>query len=218
MKLDKYHTLNTSGTSELLIKKSRFVGNAAPFDDEENALLWLRAIRDEYKSANHHCYAYIIGANAGIMRYQDDGEPQGTAGLPIMDVLKKNRLVNCAVVVTRYFGGVLLGAGGLTRAYSAAAAAAVREAGIACAEVSVRLTAEIEYAAWDKVQHHAVKLPLCGIQSNYTDRVSLEAIVRQEDLPVVQEKLVSLTDNRIDLKFSDPFHHLWPVEAESTGQ
>lgn len=218
MKLNSYYTLSAPGTDELIIRKSRFIGNAAPFDDEGKALQWLKTIRENHKAASHHCYAYIIGANGGIMRYQDDGEPQGTAGIPIMDVLKKNKLVNCAAVVTRYFGGVLLGAGGLTRAYSAAASAAVRAAGKACAEVSFRLTAKLDYADWDKVQHLVQKLPLCEIQNDYTDKVVLEAVVRADDMAESREKLVSLTDNRVSLQFSDPFHHLWLVPEESQEQ
>lgn len=218
MKLDAYHTLGKQGTDEQIIKKSRFIGNAAPFSDEDAALLWLRSIRDAHKTASHHCYAYIIGANGGIMRYQDDGEPQGTAGIPILEVLRKNQLVNCAVVVTRYFGGVLLGAGGLTRAYSAAAAAAVRAAVVVCAEPSVLLTARVGYTDWDKVQNLAGKLPLDDMRSEYTDRVTFTAIVRESDLPETREKLVSLTDNRIRLQHSDPFHHLWPATEKESWQ
>ena len=111
--IDSYLTVSGNSCEEMLISKSRFIGYAAPCENEVDALDFLRRIREEHKSATHHCYAYIIGENSGIMRYSDDGEPGGTAGLPIMDVMRTKSIVNCCIVVVRYFGGVLLGTGGL---------------------------------------------------------------------------------------------------------
>ena len=115
--MNPYRTLRQSASDEFVINKSRFIGYAAPCETEAEALAFLQSIRTKHKDATHNCYAYIIGQNAGIMRYSDDGEPGGTAGLPMMEVLKHQGVVNCCCVVTRYFGGVLLGAGGLVRAY-----------------------------------------------------------------------------------------------------
>src|SRR5690606_33864219 len=98
--------------------------------DEEEARAFINKIKSEHKEATHNVYAYIIGQNMGIQRYSDDGEPQGTAGVPVLDVINKNLVTDTAVVVTRYFGGVLLGAGGLVRAYSKGAALAIKESGI----------------------------------------------------------------------------------------
>ena len=116
MKIDSYITVREEASDEVVITKSRFIGYAAPCETEEDALAFLRRIREMHRDARHHCYAYVIGKNKGIMRYSDDGEPAGTAGLPMMDVLKSRDVVDCAVVVVRYFGGVLLGTGGLVRA------------------------------------------------------------------------------------------------------
>ena len=113
-----YKTVRQAASDEFIINKSRFIGYASPAEAEEEALAFLQSIRQKHKDANHNCYAYVIGLNAGIMRYNDDGEPGGTAGLPIMEVLKARGVVNVCVVVTRYFGGILLGAGGLVRAYT----------------------------------------------------------------------------------------------------
>ena len=127
-----YKTLLKEAAEEYSIQKSRFIGRAAPVTTVEEALRFLEQVRSEHRTATHNCYAYILGQNAGIMRYSDDGEPGGTAGLPMMEVLKARGVVNCAVVVTRYFGGVLLGTGGLVRAYTQAT-----QAGIEAAELVV---------------------------------------------------------------------------------
>ena len=104
----EYLTVSRPGADEIVIQKSRFIGYAAPAASEEEALEFIRSIREKHRDATHNCYAYIIGSNQGTIRYSDDGEPSGTAGLPMVDVLKNRGLTNCAVVVTRYFGGTLL--------------------------------------------------------------------------------------------------------------
>ena len=116
MSLKGYKTVLREARDEVVIHKSRFIGHAAPVSSTEEALRFLARIREEHRDATHNCYAYIVGANMGVMRYSDDGEPGGTAGMPIIEVLNAREVTNCCVVVTRYFGGVLLGAGGLVRA------------------------------------------------------------------------------------------------------
>ena len=128
--INAYITVARSSREETVINKSRFIGYAAPCISESEALAFLQSVREEHKTATHHCYAYIIGENSGIMRYSDDGEPGGTAGLPMMDVIRARNIVNCCVVVVRYFGGTLLGTGGLVRAYSQSAQSALNAAGI----------------------------------------------------------------------------------------
>ena len=120
-----YKTLRAENSAEFVINKSRFIGYGCPCETEEEALAFLARIRQKHKDATHNCYAYIIGLNSGIMRYSDDGEPGGTAGMPIIEVMKARGVVNCAVVVTRYFGSILLGAGGLVRAYAQGSKAAL---------------------------------------------------------------------------------------------
>ena len=127
---DSYITVSGISCEEIIINKSRFIGYASPCSSENDALTFLQSIRDEHKTATHHCYAYIIGENCGIMRYSDDGEPGGTAGMPIMDVMRTKSIVNCCIVVVRYFGGTLLGTGGLVRAYTQSAQAALSASGI----------------------------------------------------------------------------------------
>ena len=135
------------------------------------------------------------------MRYQDDGEPQGTAGVPI---LKRcgNGLVNCACVVTRFFGGILLGAGGLARAYGRAAAIAVEAAGVVIAESSVRLSVRLPYARWDKVLYALERLPVRGMEQEFGADVLVRFVVREADLPVVLKELALLTERS---RKSSPF-------------
>ena len=206
-----YYTLKKHGVDEFIERKSRFIGEAAPVDTEEAALDFIKAVKDAHKTATHHCFAYIIGENAGLMRYQDDGEPQGTAGIPILEVLKRNNLVNCIAVVTRYFGGVLLGAGGLTRAYTAGCAAAVKAAGIVIAESSVRVTAQVAYPYWDALNHALGKLPVCDVEPEFTDKVLLKLTVREEDLAAIKKEITSFSDGSAAITLSDPFYHQWPV-------
>jgi uncharacterized YigZ family protein len=125
-----YLTIKDTVSEEFEEKKSIFIGHAKRVYNEEDAKTFVSHIRNMHKQATHNVFAYIIGENKGIQRYSDDGEPQGTAGIPVIEVIKKNEVTDIAVVVTRYFGGVLLGAGGLVRAYSKAAAGAIKSAGI----------------------------------------------------------------------------------------
>ncbi|NLE06207.1 MAG: DUF3795 domain-containing protein, partial [Crenarchaeota archaeon] len=116
--MSNYKSIHKYGRDEIIINKSKFIGTAAPVENEEEAVSFIESIRKEFKDATHNCYAYVIGENRNIQRYSDDGEPSGTAGMPILNVINQENLINVAVVVTRYFGGVLLGAGGLVRAYT----------------------------------------------------------------------------------------------------
>ena len=125
-----YFTIYRGGTGEVVEKKSRFIGETARVTDEEQAAAFVEGIRKHYYDARHHCFAYVIGADGKLMRAADDGEPQGTAGKPMLEVLTGRGLANTIVVVTRYFGGTLLGTGGLVRAYSASAKKAVEAANI----------------------------------------------------------------------------------------
>ena len=148
-----YLTIHHSSRDEVIIQKSRFIGCAAPCETEEDALEFIRSVHDQYRDARHWCYAYVIGQNRGIMRYSDDGEPSGTAGMPMMDVIKNSGVVNCCVVVVRYFGGVLLGTGGLVRAYTQGCKLALQASGIIRMELTDVRECRVSYAAWNMIQH-----------------------------------------------------------------
>ena len=147
-----YKTLRAENSAEFVINKSRFIGYGCPCETEEEALAFLARIRQKHKDATHNCYAYIIGLNSGIMRYSDDGEPGGTAGMPIIEVMKARGVVNCAVVVTRYFGGILLGTGGLVRAYTAAASGALQSAELVSMRLVVDCKVRVSYAQFEQAQ------------------------------------------------------------------
>ncbi|MBP7401209.1 MAG: YigZ family protein [Clostridia bacterium] len=153
-----YRTLSVPSRVRLEARKSVFTGLAAPAASEADALDLLAQARSEFPDASHHVYAWVIGGSMRMQRYSDDGEPQGTAGLPVLDVLRRQSLENAAIVVVRYFGGTLLGTGGLVHAYGRTASLAVREAGpveMIPAE-SFRIT--LGYADYDRFRHQAGRL------------------------------------------------------------
>ena len=193
-----YKTLRQSASDEFIINKSRFIGYGSPAQTEEEALAFLKGIREKHKDATHNCYAYVIGRNAGIMRYSDDGEPGGTAGLPIMEVLKAQGVVNCCVVVTRYFGGILLGAGGLVRAYTQGCVTALKASGVVVMEPSQQYLCEVGYPLWDKVQYALKSLPVQLVGSEFTTAVTFTLLVREKDAQQVLDTLTRVTDGKIE--------------------
>lgn len=211
-----YKTLRAEGSDSFIIKKSRFIGYGSPAACEEAALGFLARIRERHRDAAHNCWAYVIGRNAGIMRYSDDGEPGGTAGLPIIEVIKARGVVNCCVVVTRYFGGVLLGAGGLVRAYSQGAKTALDAGGVIVMEDSVRLWAGMDYPLWGRVEHFLKDAPVQVEAVDYGATVTATVIVRARDRDALQEDLARVTDGRIDLMAVDALSHGWDA-ADGEG-
>lgn len=196
---DGYKTLGKAGSDSFIIKKSRFIGHGSPAATEREALDFLAGIRAQHRDASHHCWAYIIGTNAGIMRYSDDGEPGGTAGLPIMEVLKARGVVNCAVVVTRYFGGVLLGASGLVRAYTQGAKTALDAAGVVVMERSARFWVGVEYILWGRVEHYLQSAPVRCEQVEFAATVTATLLTRKRDEDAVFQALTALTDGQAAL-------------------
>ncbi|MBR2823014.1 MAG: YigZ family protein [Clostridia bacterium] len=184
-----YRTLAGPGRDEIVIQKSRFIGQAWPCVSEEEALSHLRRVREETRDARHHCYAYIIGKNEGILRYSDDGEPGGTAGMPIISLLRSEKLVDCCCVVTRYFGGILLGTGGLVRAYTEGCRVAIRSAGMVRMEKTCRDLCEVPYSCWDTVRYTLDRLPARCEDLSYGAAVSFTLLTRSRDRDSVLREL-----------------------------
>lgn len=205
----EYKTLREAATDEYIIHKSRFLCHAAPVQTEEAALAFLNEKRHQYRDANHNCYAYVIGQNAGIMRYSDDGEPGGTAGMPMMEVLKAQGVVDCCVVVTRYFGGILLGAGGLVRAYSHSCALAVKKAGVVVMLPSERWLIDVPYPMWDKVSHTLAALPVQTEQTEFLTSVQATLLIRQRDAQDIMSRLTQETNARMDSLLLDEVYAAW---------
>lgn len=191
-----YRTVKQPGEAELVIKRSRFIGRCFPVADEQEALRLLEQVRRQHWDATHNCYAYSVGVSGACARYSDDGEPSGTAGLPMMEALRRSGVTDALVVVTRYFGGILLGAGGLVRAYSAAAAAAVRSAGEVEMRECVRLSLKTPYPLWGRVE------PLLRERAQldevrYEAAVHAAAWVRREQSDALVRALIDRTDGRV---------------------
>ena len=204
-----YKTLFQSAETEYTINKSRFIGAAAPVSSSEEALAFLEKYRAAYRDATHHCYAYVIGKNSGIMRYSDDGEPGGTAGLPIMEVIKARGVVDCCVVVTRYFGGILLGAGGLVRAYTHSCAQALNSAGVCEMHPTEKWIFDVTYPLWDKVRYHLESLPVKLEDTQYASSVSFELLMKSSDREFVSSELTRVTDGRIESLLEEEKYAPW---------
>lgn len=212
-----YKTLRRSSSDEFVVNKSRFIGYAAPCSTEEEALRFLQSIRAKHKDATHNCYAYVIGRNMGIMRYSDDGEPGGTAGLPMMEVIKNQGVTDCCVVVTRYFGGVLLGAGGLVRAYTQGCVVALKAAQVVVMEPSRKYLCEVTYPLWDRVQHALKGLPVQLLGSEFTTAVTFTLLMREKDTEDVLQTLTQLTDARFEYLLEEESFQAWDAGEAVDG-
>lgn len=210
--IESYITVSKASREEIVINKSRFIGYACPCTEEAEALAFLKRIREEHKSATHHCYAYIIGENSGIMRYSDDGEPGGTAGLPIVDAMRTKSIVNCCIVVVRYFGGVLLGTGGLVRAYTQSAQEAVRSAGIAKMELTSVVHCEVPYSVWDKIRYASERLPVKIENIQFGASVGFQLFFRSSDRDIVIPKISDAADRKIKTDGTEEIFSAWCIE------
>jgi uncharacterized YigZ family protein len=155
---ERYRTLSGIGEVVYVEKKSRFIGIASPAASEAEAQAFIDSVRERRKDASHNVFAYIVGDGVPAKRYSDDGEPQGTAGVPVLDVVEKNGLSDTAIVVTRYFGGVLLGASGLIRAYGKTASMAVEAAGVACLALAAAMLVLVEYPMLGAIKNEIVTM------------------------------------------------------------
>lgn len=212
MALKAYKTLLRRGEDSFVINKSRFIGYGCPCESEAEALAFLAEIRAKHRDATHNCYAYIIGANMGVMRYSDDGEPGGTAGMPIIEVMKARGVTNCAVVVTRYFGGVLLGAGGLVRAYSQGAAAAVNACGVGVMHPTARYLMEIPYPMLNRMDFFLKSEPVIVEDKAYTDVITYTLIVRADDEAGFLARLTDMSEGRVEPLRAEELYLAWPEE------
>lgn len=191
-----YITIRDRGEDRFEEKKSEFIGYAKRVESEEEAKEFVNEIKSMHKQARHNCWTYVIGQNYGIQRYSDDGEPQGTAGIPILEVMKKQGITDCAIVVTRYFGGILLGAGGLTRAYIKGASIALKAAGVVEKVEGIKLSIEIDYDLIGKIQY------LCGQNnwhiedSEYADKVKLYIYAEKTVAPIIEKEVTEATNGK----------------------
>ncbi len=206
-----YMTLMKRDSDEFTVNKSRFIGHGCPCQTEAEALSFLGEIRQKHKDATHNCFAYIIGANAGIMRYSDDGEPGGTAGMPIIEVMKAREVVNACVVDSRYFGGVLLGAGGLIRAYAEGAKMALDAAGVGVMHPTARYIMDIAYPALGRIEHYLKDQPVIVEEKAFGESIMFTLIVKCADENGFCSGIVEASEGRVEPIRVDETYRAWPV-------
>ena len=198
-----YKIIYEGGEAEIVEKKSRFIATVVAVDSEEEALEFIEKLRKKYWNATHNCFAYVVGEHHELQRCSDDGEPSGTAGRPMLDVILGENLHNMAVVVTRYFGGTLLGTGGLVRAYSSSVKAGLEASKVITRLKGIRLSIETDYTGLGKIQYVLGERQISILDSVYTDKVQLEALVPEELMKEIEEELTEKTNGRAKLEKGD---------------
>lgn len=193
-----YRTVAAPVTASFVEKKSEFIAYLAPVHTQEEAAEVIENVRREHRRARHNVYAYLL-REGNASRYSDDGEPQGTAGMPILDVLQKNGLTDVCCVVTRYFGGVLLGANGLVRAYSHSAALAVEQAQIQIMLPCYPVTIQSDYSLYGKIVYNLPQTDLVQLDTVFEDQVQLKLLVRDTLWESLQKELIDLTGDQITM-------------------
>ncbi|MCY6958592.1 YigZ family protein [Clostridium brassicae] len=198
-----YFTIKSEAVSEFEERKSTFIGHAKRVYTESEAREFIDKIKAEHREATHNVYAYVIGENMGIQRYTDDGEPQGTAGVPMLDVIKKKGITDVVLVVTRYFGGILLGTGGLVRAYSKGASTAIDEAGVVEKVEGCQIHIKIDYDLLGKVQYVCSQNEWYIEDTEYTDKVCLKILSPVDNIENIKSKIVEITAGKCEFKLDD---------------
>ena len=191
--MDSYITLGQYSAQEYIVKKSRFIGYAKPIKSEQDALSFIEEIRKKHWDATHNVFAYAL-REGSIKRFSDDGEPQGTAGVPVLNVLEKMQLQNTLVVVTRYFGGILLGTGGLVRAYSQTAKIGVEQAGVVLRCLCNEIKITCDYNLLGKIQKFIEKNNIKLKEITYSDSVAVYVHHKMEETDKLIAQIVELTD------------------------
>lgn len=196
-------TVYSGGEGEIIEKKSRFIATVCPVSSEEEAVAFINDMKKKYWDARHNCSAFVIGERQEITRCSDDGEPAQTAGRPILDVLLKEDIHNAAVVVTRYFGGVLLGTGGLVRAYQKATQEGLAASVLIERNEGQRLTVGTDYNGLGKLQYLIAQRELAMLDTVYTEQVELSLIVPKEEKENVEKEIVEATSGNVRLDWGE---------------
>ncbi len=201
--VSSYTTIEGRAIDEIVEKKSRFIGHIAHVETEEEALAFLDGIRTEHRMARHNVYAYVL--RNGRIRYSDDGEPQKTAGMPTLEAIQHAGLVDVAVVVTRYFGGILLGTGGLVRAYTQATQAAIAAADVRIVSRCVDIMFEVPYSLYEQVTRLADACQAKIREADFAAEVMITLRMLDGTQQPLIDKLVELTRGQSEIIVSDPF-------------
>jgi uncharacterized YigZ family protein len=205
--MEPYQIIEYGGMGEIEEKKSRFIANVSAAATEEEALAFIEAKKKEYWDARHNCYAYILGEQGQLMRFSDDGEPTGTAGKPILEVLVNSGIRNLVVVVTRYFGGTLLGTGGLVRAYTQAAQAGLAASKVCTMDYGYHVTAETDYNGIGRLQYLLGMRAIPIEASEYTEKVTIQFHVSYDEKDYMIHEMTEATAGKAKLTVSEPVYY-----------
>lgn len=212
-----YFTISHTAEASFIEKRSEFICRIAPVKTGEDAVDFINSVRAEHRKAKHNVYAYIL-RNDNISRYSDDGEPQGTAGVPVLDVLKKRNLTDVCAVVTRYFGGILLGGGGLVRAYSHAVSIACDSAEIMNMCRCHRLKITTDYTMYGKISYILPEFDTITINSDFGSNVVIEILVLNEKLSPLIKKITEITNGSAVIEDAEElFEDFSSVKKEATN-
>ncbi|GAB6088144.1 YigZ family protein [Alkaliphilus crotonatoxidans] len=198
--LESYRTVLRADQDEIIIERSRFIGYAAPVASEEEALQFIKEIKTRHWDATHNVHGYVIGEQNEIQRYSDDGEPSGTAGIPVLEVIKKENLRNVVVVVTRYFGGIKLGAGGLVRAYTKGAKIGLDAAQIVTKRSYELMNVKVDYTLLGKVQNELVQRGYHIKEVVYDAAVNFHVFIKAPEVERFKEWIIDLTNDRLEIE------------------
>lgn len=198
--MQEYKTVEKEANDFFIEKKSKFIGYAKPVKTQEEAVEFISEIKSKHWDATHNVYAYVLREN-NIQRYSDDGEPSGTAGVPVLDVMLKENLFDVCVVATRYFGGTLLGAGGLVRAYSHTSKIALEAAGIITMAQCSIMSAEVDYSFYDRLNILLSDFSAVVLDTSFSDKVCVEFSVKENTVDLLNAKLIDVSNGKYALKF-----------------
>ncbi|GAB2670597.1 YigZ family protein [Paenibacillus thermoaerophilus] len=200
---EEYRTVSREASDEIVIKKSRFIGFAGPAATEEEAAAFIERIKKEHWSATHNCSAYVVGPRGEYQRSSDDGEPSGTAGRPILEVIKHRGLTNVVVVVTRYFGGIMLGAGGLVRAYTDGAVIALNAAGPIRKALHRELIVDIDYTWYGKLENEIRNRGALVADTQFSDRVTVTLLPFAKEADSMAAWITDLTQGQASITMGE---------------
>lgn len=194
--IESYKTVRGSGSKEIVIKKSRFIGHIMPVQTESEANIFIEDIKKQNWNATHNCSAYMIGERNEIQKQSDDGEPSGTAGKPILEVIRNQGLSNVAIVVTRYFGGIMLGAGGLIRAYTDGAVVAIEAGEVITRVLHRQIFVEVDYTWLGKVENELRNKEVRMGETFFTDKVMLTCLPKNSEAETFKSWMIDLTQGQ----------------------
>ena len=198
-----FKTVNEKATAEIIEKKSRFIANVSPVNTEEEALKFIAEIKKQHYNARHNCFAYVINNTPPIIKFSDDKEPSGTAGKPILDVLINEKLENVVVVVTRYFGGILLGTGGLVRAYGKSAKAGVVSSKIVEMDLFTKIIICCNYQNSGKIKYEIENSEFLLADVEYTDIVKFIVYVKEQKVENFEKYIIDISNNEATISICE---------------